>query len=609
MSFASETVSFAGGGIVFNNSYDAGVTASVRSAIITAENYLQAHFTDRATVNITFDYDPMGPGQVADNLASFYAVSYAQLVAAMTAHATSADDRLAVAGLPTTDPSNGAGFAVAAGQGQALGLFGPSGQNDVVVHINSNEPWTFGSDLIGAIEHEVSEGVFGRIQSLGTFTSGRFTALDLFRFNAFGLHDFTGGGDGLYSYFGPDGGHLDFSFFHNAISVTGANDGQDFGDWDYTAEDAFGGGGGGAPSSISAVDLQVLDVIGWTPSGAPPGSGPDDYADSFTDTSHPFGQLTVGAPFSGTLQAIGDRDWFKVTLEAGKNYVINLTGQSSGGGTLDDPLLVLHDSTGAQIAFNDNVGGGNFDSRLLVHPTATGVYYVDAESLYDETSGSFTLSVQAGAPASTAGNDVLVGSAAGGTIMAGAGDDTIAADNAQNYLRGEEGDDVIDGGSGFDDINGNQGNDTCHGWAGDDWVVGGKDNDMLFGDSGDDIVWGNLGNDTLSGGSGADQVRGGQGDDSLSGGSGDDYISGDRGADTETGGAGADIFHSFSDAGIDRVLDFNVAEGDKVMLDPGASYTVSQVGADTVIDIVGGAQMILVGVQMSSLPPGTIFLG
>ena len=69
-------------------------------------------------------------------------------------------------------------------------------------------------------------------------------------------------------------------------------------------------------------------------------------------------------------------------------------------------------------------------------------------------------------------------------------------------------------------------------------------------------------------GSGGDQVLGGQGDDSIVGGAGNDYISGDRGADTETGGAGADQFHSFVGGGVDKVLDFNVAEGDQVRLDP-----------------------------------------
>ncbi|HXA40241.1 MAG TPA: calcium-binding protein [Phenylobacterium sp.] len=216
------------------------------------------------------------------------------------------------------------------------------------------------------------------------------------------------------------------------------------------------------------------------------------------------------------------------------------------------------------------------------------------------------------------GNDTLSGAGGADTIYGGLGDDLIygsaasgpdAAETASNYLRGEEGNDTIVGGQGFDDINGNQGDDVLHGGDGDDWVVGGKDNDSQTGDAGNDIVWGNLGNDTLDGGPGNDQIRGGQGDDSISGGAGDDFVSGDRGNDTESGGPGADIFHGSQDAGIDKVLDFNQAEGDRVMLDPGTSYTVSQVDADTVIDMGGANQMILVGVQLSTLTPGWIFLG
>ena len=209
------------------------------------------------------------------------------------------------------------------------------------------------------------------------------------------------------------------------------------------------------------------------------------------------------------------------------------------------------------------------------------------------------------------GNDLMVGGGGLTTFFGGDGNDTLQAGSAcaQTYLRGEIGDDVINGGVGFDDINGNQGNDTAHGAAGDDWVVGGKDNDMLFGDAGDDIVWGNLGNDTLDGGDGNDQVRGGQGDDVLNGGAGNDYVSGDRGNDTITGGAGADLFHSFSGAGIDRVLDFHASEGDRVMLDPGTAYTVRQAGPDTIVDMNNGDQMILVGVQMSTLTGSWIFLG
>jgi serralysin len=205
--------------------------------------------------------------------------------------------------------------------------------------------------------------------------------------------------------------------------------------------------------------------------------------------------------------------------------------------------------------------------------------------------------------------NLIQGGSGNDTVNAGAGNDTIDGGAGQSYLRGDDGNDVIIGGADFDDANGNMGNDTISTGAGDDYAVGGKDNDLLSGGTGNDIVWGNLGNDTCDGGDGNDQVRGGQGDDSITGGAGDDFVSGDRGNDTIAGGAGADIFHGSQDAGIDWVVDFNLAEGDRVMLDPGTTYSVGQIGSDTVIDMGAGNRMILVGVQMSTLTGNWIFLG
>ena len=613
MSLPTESVTSAGSGLVFINYYDSNVTDAYRNAIISAENILQSHFTDQLTVNVTFGYSALTAGYLAQNNFSQVNVSYARLVNALSAHAVTADDKLAVAGLPATDPSNGVGFAVPIAQAVVLGLAAQSNIDNDRVVLNSNITFGFGQDAIGAIEHELTEGVFGRTASLGF--SGRWEPLDLFRFTATGVRDYTGGSDGLTTFFGIDAGHVTNLQFHRSISASGVNDGFDLGDWDHTFADAFGPGGPSNPGSISATDLRVLDVLGWTPTSAGKLFIPaaDEYASSLTDGAAPFGQINVGSAITGALQQAGDHDWFKVTLQAGATYTILESGHSGGGGTLGDPYMQLRDASGNVLASNDDiVAGSSPDSQIVFTPTTTGTYFIDAGAFADGYAGTYRLSLNqtGGAPASTGTGQVLNGAAGGDTIQGGTGDDTITGgQNGANYLRGNDGNDVINGGSAFDDINGNQGADTAHGNGGDDWVVGGKGDDVLFGDAGDDIVWGNLGNDTLDGGSGNDQVRGGQGDDSLSGGAGNDYISGDRGADTESGGAGADIFHSFSGAGVDRVIDFNAAEGDRVMLDPGTTYTASQVGGDTVVDMGNGDQVILVGVQMSTLPTGWIFLG
>lgn len=205
------------------------------------------------------------------------------------------------------------------------------------------------------------------------------------------------------------------------------------------------------------------------------------------------------------------------------------------------------------------------------------------------------------------GDDTLDGGAGNDRVYGGQGSDTIGDGGGSNYLRGDEGDDSLNGGPGFDDINGNMGADTASGGQGEDWVVGGKDDDRLSGGDAFDLVYGNLGNDTIAGDAGDDIVRGGQQDDLLSGGAGNDFLSGDRDNDTITGGAGADIFSTHGEAGIDRVTDFNLAEGDRVQLAPGTQYTLAQVGDDTVINMTGGGQMILVGVAMSSLTGAWIF--
>ena len=198
-------------------------------------------------------------------------------------------------------------------------------------------------------------------------------------------------------------------------------------------------------------------------------------------------------------------------------------------------------------------------------------------------------------------NDMIASGDGNDTAWGGDGADTIVEASGTNYLRGEAGEDSLSGGSGFDDMHGNMGNDTLRGNDGEDWVVGGKDNDLLFGDAAWDIVYGNMGNDTVDGGAGNDWVRGGQGDDTVMGGAGDDWIWGDKGNDTIAGGTGADIFHSLTGAAIDRITDFNFAEGDRLVLDGGPSRTISQVGSDVVVDMGNGDQVILVGVSLSSL--------
>lgn len=241
--------------------------------------------------------------------------------------------------------------------------------------------------------------------------------------------------------------------------------------------------------------------------------------------------------------------------------------------------------------------------------TALTTIFGGADQIF-ASSGDDLLSAFAGADyvEGRGGADSVLGGEGADTIYGGAGNDLLMPEAGGGYIRGEDGNDtIIGGGGGFEDLHGNAGDDSLRGGADSDWVVGGKDNDQLHGEAGHDIVYGNLGNDTCTGGDWNDIVRGGQQNDTISGGSGDDWLSGDKDADTISGGLGADVFHTFGEAGLDLVLDFNRAEGDRVQLDPGTTYVARQVGADVVIDMNLGGQMILQNVQLASLTEGWIF--
>ena len=149
-------------------------------------------------------------------------------------------------------------------------------------------------------------------------------------------------------------------------------------------------------------------------------------------------------------------------------------------------------------------------------------------------------------------------------------DNVIRGNVADNRLLGEGGDDVLVGGGG---------NDT---------LAGGDDHDILTGNEGADSLQGNAGNDLLRAGKGNDTLYGGRGEDQLYGDLGDDVLSGDRGDDVLFGGAGADRFLFGPGSGLDVVMDFSAAEGDRIVLPRDVAWTMRSAGSDIVIDVGTG---------------------
>ena len=352
-------------------------------------------------------------------------------------------------------------------------------------------------------------------------------------------------------------------------------------------------GSGDSPATSALSDhLENLDTIrGWTSADRLlfVGAGPLAFGNFRTTSADTYDQAYAAANDAFTSLSA---EYVVVQLAEDTLVFAPRTGQAVRlVGVARAEVQTFNITTGSLANGLVESGSGQADTRV----------FGDGADTYNAGAGAD--SVGGGA-----GNDSLAGAEGDDQVFGGAENDAIDGGDGRNYLRGDEGNDTITGGAGFDDINGNMGDDFCVGGAGTDWVVGGKDNDSLFGEGGDDIVYGNLGNDILGGGVGNDLVRGGQGDDTVRGDDGNDTIAGDRGSDQISGGLGADLFLSFSETGIDRVTDFNAGEGDRVQLDPGTQYTLSQVGADTVVDMGGGNQMVLQNIQLSSLPAGWIFV-
>lgn len=63
--------------------------------------------------------------------------------------------------------------------------------------------------------------------------------------------------------------------------------------------------------------------------------------------------ISVGDTFTGSIGAVGERDWVAVNLVAGQAYTFSLSGSAGGGGTLSDPRLYLMNNSGTETAGND----------------------------------------------------------------------------------------------------------------------------------------------------------------------------------------------------------------------------------------------------------------
>jgi hypothetical protein len=339
----TNTVSVAGSGLVFHNTFESSVTTAYMNNIITAEQTLAGLWTNSVTLNMDFKGAAQGRnGDLATNSwSSFVNVTYAQLKSALTAHNFSSFSAAAIASLPATDPNpaSGADWALPVAYARMLGLTTLTPAIDDTITLNTSYSWSYGPDVVNTLEHEISEGGMGRVGGLGD-QNGVWSTMDLFRYSAAGIRDYTDGRDSKTTYFSYDGTTLSKPLsFNNEYSGSTFNNSGDTAD--FTQQDVFGIGNPGETNTLSQTDFEIMDVLGWHPTPA------YDFYFVYND------YVTGGAKGDFYLGTVSDNGSFgytvgeKITTSLGYYYIYQSAGTTmQASGTVNDYYYYDGSATG-----------------------------------------------------------------------------------------------------------------------------------------------------------------------------------------------------------------------------------------------------------------------
>ena len=267
--------------VTYDASGSSRAPASFKTVVADVVKYFDSQFANPITINIDVGWgevngSKLSAGALGESITNLtLGTTYAQIKAALTAIATTSGDKSAVGSLPSIDPTKGGDFAIPTAEAKALGLLGASSDVDGFVGfdntagtfdfgITSNTGGTVPSgeyDLFGVVAHEFSE-VLGRQMNFGvSFGAGTghvFEPLDLFDFTASGVRSLNPATAGRY--FSVDNGATNLDPYSN-------DPGGDQFDWAAGAGndsyDAFGNPG--VINSVSAADLLLMNLLGYTP--------------------------------------------------------------------------------------------------------------------------------------------------------------------------------------------------------------------------------------------------------------------------------------------------------------------------------------------------------
>jgi hypothetical protein len=199
----------------FDTSFGANAAAA-QAAWRAAAQVFTTNFADRIQINITVDAVP-GTNVFGSSGASYLAISYADLLARVSADAKTQNDQIALGpggSMTAADPTNGTGtWWLTRSQAKALDYIPDDQREDGTITFGAGNPFTFSGaiaagtyDFQGIAAHEISE-VMGRVGlSGGTVgaTANSFSLLDNYSYTGPGTKGLRGGpGNNFSKTMGP----------------------------------------------------------------------------------------------------------------------------------------------------------------------------------------------------------------------------------------------------------------------------------------------------------------------------------------------------------------------------------------------------------------------
>jgi len=258
----------------FNTNFGPNAAAA-KATWLAAAQVFTTNFADNIHINITVDA-VAGTNVFGQSNTSLLSISYADLLARVVADAKTPNDQVAIGpggSMAAADPTSGTGtWWLTRPQAKALGQIPDDIAEDGTTTFGAGNPFTFSGaitagtyDFHGIAAHEISE-VMGRLGlsggPVGT-TANSFSLIDNFSYTGPGT---TGLRAGPGNNFSIDNGNTLLKLWNDPTT-----NGFDSRDWAPGTNDAFNQfSGPGVVNPVSAVDLQLLDVIGYdlvTPSG------------------------------------------------------------------------------------------------------------------------------------------------------------------------------------------------------------------------------------------------------------------------------------------------------------------------------------------------------